>query len=281
MGMPKIYLLFAFLFALESTAGGENRSAMMAAQSRRPIIVAGLPKTGTTTLTNAIELLGFNMGHNLRHTPAAGKALLSIPECNGIANMAEHEYETLHDAFPNATWIVLFSHNRSAWLHSLSGQLARNSADQHEKKPEDRCQGAQLIFGRDKERPAREVAIAAQRSTNRSQPRGCALDEQYHDAFYTLYYERLFDFLSRKGVPFRLIDVRQNASWGELQPLQGRCARPGVTFPVSNTETSPTNKSTKNSDMGRCAKIREGNNSDPEQRATTAPTTWRDCKAIS
>ena len=205
----------------QSTAARSTTSS----SSSCPLIVIGLPKTGTSSIAEAIERLGFNMMHN---APSADA--LSWPGCDGLANAAEHEYEEMHRRYPCATWIVAYSSNRSQWLGSLNHQLAKNS-----RRRGWTCPAAQRIFG-----DGNPIAAEVKATTGITPPSGCAFDAAYHGAFHKAYYRRLFGFFSSVSLPHRLLDVRKGHGWRELGPIRGRCPAPATRFPSANSRSAQT-----------------------------------------
>ena len=213
----------------------------VASSATCPIIVMGLPKTGTSSAAEAIERLGYDMVH---YAPSA--APLGWPGCDGLANAAEHDYEELHARYPCADWVVTHSSNVTAWLGSLRTQLKKNYLANGRTW---RCPATERIFG-----SHTDVARAVHAKHGLSPPGGCKFDAEYFAAFYREYYRRLFAFFTQRGnagngtKPYRLVDARRGDGWRELAPIRGRCpATPDAPYPMANSRAGHTSDY-----IGRC-----------------------------
>ena len=198
----------------------------------------GLPKTGTSSVAEAVERLGFNMHH---YAPSV--APLAWLGCDGLANAAEHEYASLHATYPCATWIVTHSANVSAWGASLKRQITKNL---HANSKAWRCPAIERIFGNHTD-VTQALAHASHGAL--APPIGCRFEHAFFAAFYAEYYRRLFAFFDARRVTYRVVDVRKgDNSWRALGPIRGRCpVAPDAPFPMANSRAAKTSDY-----IGRC-----------------------------
>jgi hypothetical protein len=166
-----------------STAGviGSGKARVGA---ERKVVVVGLPKTGTSSMTAAMHMLGFNLMHG-----HGGASVLSGTKCDGLANTMEHEYESLYKEFPESVWFITKPGNVTRWLESLEFHLAYSKKNYN---PE--CSGAHRIFGF----PALREWVAS--TTGLSQPTGCDFGG---GAYLKVYFEEYYRRVLRTGILHR------------------------------------------------------------------------------
>jgi hypothetical protein len=197
-----------------------------------PVIVMGLPKTGTTSTAAALETLGIHT----RHCCGNEYGAIKWPGCGGIANMGEHRYRFFYEQYGHAATWVLTERNLSAWLASNKRHLARLQ------NRSGSCHGSFNIFaGQGRGGPATVIqALEANVSTaslKRPVWGSCADTPGWNAAFYTEYYKQIRDFFREKGISYTVVNVDLNVNpWEQLGPIHGRCPAESVShdFPQVN-----------------------------------------------
>lgn len=195
------------------------------------IIVMGLPKTGTTSVAQALQALGYKVSHNQGDTLANG-------HCNVIANTLEMEYEQLSLKYPAATWIVTYSANATAWMESFAYHYSY-----HQKK-----------FSLNKIRKVHDqfridTSIlddfpADQRDSVETGYRFLWHHRDVYLAFYEQYYARLVDYLTSRHLPqgddnIPIVDVRAGSGYDVLAAVTRNGTRPvnaRMPFPHANSK---------------------------------------------
>lgn len=199
-----------------------------------PIIVVGLPKTGTTSAAAALELLGFHTHHN-----TGSAAIFQWPDCSALANAMEHRYADLHASYRhcNITWIVTERKNVTSWVMSTRTHLQWLAAHGSS------CVGHRTIFGNQ----AIVDAITNDPLHNMSRPTDrCEWEPTYLHAFYVLYYEKVHAYFKENGITnYSVLAVDAQATrgngWQQLGPIRGRCPTPGLEFPHTNAAAAKIN----------------------------------------
>mmetsp|Transcript_18410 Transcript_18410/g.39565 ORF Transcript_18410/g.39565 Transcript_18410/m.39565 type:complete len:174 (+) Transcript_18410:65-586(+) len=111
--------LFCFTDEIEITAvmdktkGKDDVEKNIGPYTSQQVIIMGLPKTGTTSLANAFQALGYNVSHGMGDT-----LVTSSGRCNVIVECMVHQYKELDKNHPNATWVISYSKNVTQWVDS-------------------------------------------------------------------------------------------------------------------------------------------------------------------
>lgn len=96
------------------------------------IFSIGLPKTGTTSLNQALVLLGLTSLHNpkrFRKQAMEGQYHFDENGWQAITNFGEHFYPQLDQAYPNSKFILTVR-NETEWLNSWKKQIGSTSGDE-------------------------------------------------------------------------------------------------------------------------------------------------------
>jgi hypothetical protein len=174
----------------------------------KKVVVVGLPKTGTSSMTDAMHMLGFNLMHG-----RGGRNVLSGTKCDGLANTMEHEYESLYKEFPESAWFITKPSNVTRWLESLKFHLAYSKINFSPV-----CRGAHAIFGL----PALRNWVTS--TTGLSQPVDCDFGGgAYLKVYFEEYYRRVLAFFTDNNIPHTVVDVFGGLKWDLLAQGTGRC----------------------------------------------------------
>lgn len=198
----------------------------------------GLSKTGTTATAIALDLVGLRTAHD------QGDQLGG--ECQAIANTLEDGYECLGRFYPNATWLITYSYDVSAWFRSLQGHLARTPYErviQNETYLSCRVFGCRAALPEGSSRTDPRTSIRVDPRTHQV----VAESEEALKELYSRYYERLFTFLRQNSRSYALVDVRAHR-YDAVREL----VHPNITIPFRalNTKDNPLVHS--GNMLGRC-----------------------------
>jgi hypothetical protein len=92
----------------------------------------GLPKTGTTSLNQALHDLGFNSIHNpkyFRQQAMEGRYHFDNDDWQALTNFGEHFYPQLDAAYPNSKFILTVR-DENDWLASWQRQVGSSTGDE-------------------------------------------------------------------------------------------------------------------------------------------------------
>jgi hypothetical protein len=186
-----------------------DRCTLASRNPQSAIVGMGLPKTGTTSTAVALQNAGMHVAHN------QGDRLSK--KCNVIINTMEDQYETLAVKHPNASWIVTWTWNATAWYESVQKHV------RHVKKitQHDDVALPCNFYGCEKGLPEgdRDVVMLS--------------DHERAIRAYHLYYSRLFAFLAKhKSGKFALVDVRSGIYSGLYEMT---CLKLKTPFEARNT----------------------------------------------
>ncbi len=92
----------------------------------------GLPKTGTTSLNQALTDLGFKSIHNPKHfrkQAMEGRYCFDNDDWQALTNFGEHFYPQLDQAYPNSKFILTVR-DEMEWLKSWERQIGTSTGDE-------------------------------------------------------------------------------------------------------------------------------------------------------
>src|SRR3989338_7337559 len=92
----------------------------------------GLPKTGTSSLYEALKILGFRTMHNhrdFREASFKGEYKYQNDDWRALCNLSEHYYPQLDKAYPGSKF-VLTVREVNAWLKSIEKQFGDSRGDE-------------------------------------------------------------------------------------------------------------------------------------------------------
>ena len=202
------------------------------ALAQRHIIGMGLSKTGTTSVAIELSNVGFRVAHNMRDILAR--------DCQVIINTLEDQYEQLDHSHPDAAWIITYSANVTAWVHSLQNFLAamhklRRGGDvmitvDSESFLACRVFGCSKALASASDDPKRHIRM------NSSTGRVIEDDVPKLAAAFELYYERLFEYF--RGRNYAFVDVREGVYRGLHELIHPRISVPFGKHNVAGREDS-------------------------------------------
>jgi hypothetical protein len=92
-------------------------------KEKQNVYIIGLSRTGTTSLTEALK----DVGYNIIHYPS--KKQLFDPKYDGMSDIpAANYYRELDAKFPNSKFIYTMR-NKDSWLESVERHITRKSSD--------------------------------------------------------------------------------------------------------------------------------------------------------
>ena len=100
--------------------------------SLNKIFNIGLSKTGTTSLNQALNDLGFPSIHNpkpFRRQAMKGQYHFDSDDWRALTNFGEHFYPQLDKAYPGSKFILTVR-DEEAWLRSLQKQFGKSTGDE-------------------------------------------------------------------------------------------------------------------------------------------------------
>jgi hypothetical protein len=92
----------------------------------------GLPRTGTTSLNQALNALGFKSIHNpkyFRKHAMEGRYHFDNNDWRALTNFGEHFYPQLDQAYPNSKFILTIR-DEMDWLKSWERQIGDSTGDE-------------------------------------------------------------------------------------------------------------------------------------------------------
>ena len=92
----------------------------------------GLPRTGTTSLNQALNALGFKSIHNpkyFRKHVMKGRYHFESNDWRALTNFGEHFYPQLDQAYPNSKFILTVR-DEVEWLKSWERQIGNSTGDE-------------------------------------------------------------------------------------------------------------------------------------------------------
>lgn len=92
----------------------------------------GLPRTGTTSLNAAVNMLGFKSIHNpkkFRKQAMEGQYRFDDDDWRALTNFGEHFYPQLDQAYPNSKFILTVR-DEMDWLRSWEQQIGASTGDE-------------------------------------------------------------------------------------------------------------------------------------------------------
>ncbi len=92
----------------------------------------GLPRTGTTSLNQALTILGFTSIHNpkkFRKQALEGRYHFADDEWHALTNFGERFYPQLDQAYPNSKFILTVR-DETDWLRSWERQIGQSTGDE-------------------------------------------------------------------------------------------------------------------------------------------------------
>ena len=203
--------------------------------TNQKIIVMGLPKTGTTSVAQALSHLGYKVSHNQGDTLNNGR-------CNVIANTLEFQYPELYEKYPNATWVLTYTANTSAWFDSFAYHIIYHQPQNYKKSHRHWIQKIHRMF-HIPDTFTSDLDLGA----NSTEAHHFVLSHaENYMKYYERYYKNLFRFFMQKRSPtsarIPLIDVRNGDGYEKLKDvvLNGTQVidRKHAAFPHANSKNN-------------------------------------------
>ena len=198
----------------------------------------GLPKTATTSLNQALNILGFPSLHNpkpLRKQVMEGHYRFDRDDWRAITNFGEHFYPQLDQAYPNSKFILTVR-DEQAWLASWQKQIGNSK-------------GNEITVRHEWARPIRKLQQALREAFS-GDIRFTHLHSRI-DIFgiymfhaercryvYRLHRKNAEEYFKDRPNDFLMMDICAGDGWDKLCPFL-EIAPPATPFPYKRPEQSP------------------------------------------
>jgi hypothetical protein len=199
----------------------------------------GLPKTGTTSLHQALKELGFMSVHNprpFRKQAAEGQYHFEPDDWRALNNFGEHCYPQLDQAYPNSKFILTVR-DEQAWLASWQKQIGGTKGNE----VSTRYAWAQPI--RRLQAAVREALTGEIRFTHLHARLSIFGVYTFHAErclyVYRLHRKNAVDYFKDRPNDFLIMDICAGDGWEQLCPFLEIATIPATPFPSRRPEKSP------------------------------------------
>ena len=199
----------------------------------------GLPKTGTTSLNQALLELGFTSIHNpkaFRKQAMEGRYIFDNDDWRAITNFGEHFYPQLDQAYPQSKFILTVR-DETAWLASWKKQIGESTG--HEVGT--RYAWAQPI--RRLQQALREAVTGEMRFTHMHARIDIFGAYTFHAErclyVYRLHRKNAEEYFKDRPQDFLIMDICAGDGWEKLCPFLEIQEIPNVPFPFKRPEKAP------------------------------------------
>ncbi len=191
----------------------------------------GLPRTGTTSLNQALNLLGFNSIHNpkrFRKQAMQGQYRFDDDTWQALTNFGEHFYPQLDLAYPDSKFILTLR-DEDAWLRSWKRQTGDSTGDE---VPTRRTWTRPLRLW---ERRIRRILEADFRITHQHARIDIFGTYKFHAErclyVYRLHQKNALDYFKDRPQDLLVLDICGGDGWEKLCPFLEVEPFPGPPFP--------------------------------------------------
>jgi hypothetical protein len=194
----------------------------------------GLPKTGTASLYEALNILGLKTLHNpreFREKSLRGEYQYDDPDWQAVCNLSEHYYPQLDKAYAGSKFILTIR-DVNSWLKSLEKQYGDSEGDE----------ALPLLRGRvawysstAMKRLLLRILGKEQKNINmlgRVQVFGTYKFSRERCAFvYQLHYKNALEYFKDRPNDLLIMDITAGDGWEKLCPFLGIREIPKISFP--------------------------------------------------
>ncbi|MDY0093140.1 MAG: sulfotransferase [Candidatus Vecturithrix sp.] len=199
----------------------------------------GLPKTGTTSLNQALNILGFKSLHNpknFRQQAMEGRYHFDRDDWQAITNFGEHFYPQLDQAYPNSKFILTVR-DETAWLQSWRKQVGASTGDEV---------GARWAWTRKLrtwERGIKRILEYDTRITHKHARIDIFGTYTFHAErclyVYRLHQKNAKEYFQDRPRDFLIMNIPEGDDWEKLCPFLEIDKIPDAPFPCNRPEQSP------------------------------------------
>ena len=199
--------------------------------SLNKIFNIGLPKTGTTSLNQALNDLGFPSIHNpksFRRQAMKGQYHFDSDDWRALTNFGEHFYPQLDKAYPGSKFILTVR-DEEAWLTSLQKQFGKSTGDEVGARWE-WSRRIRTVLRKLKRLVSNQVIITHMHA--RIDIFGTYGFHRERNVYvYRLHRQNALDYFHDRPQDFILMDIAAGDGWGKLCPFLKIDTIPDVPFP--------------------------------------------------
>lgn len=199
----------------------------------------GFPKTGTTSLNQALNMLGFKAIHNpknFRQQAMEGQYHFDRDDWQALTNFGEHFYPQLDQAYPNSKFILTIR-DEEAWLQSWQKQIGESSGDEI---------GARWAWTRKLrtwERGVKRILEYDTRITHKYARIDIFGTYRFHAErclyVYRLHQKNAREYFQERPQDFLIMNIPAGDGWEKLCPFLEIEKIPEAPFPLTRPEQSP------------------------------------------
>jgi hypothetical protein len=199
----------------------------------------GLPKTGTTSLNQALNDLGFPSIHNpkaFRRQAMKGQYRFEPDNWQALTNFGEHFYPQLDNAYPDSKFILTVR-DEDAWLTSLQQQFGHSTGDEVGARWE-WSRRIRTLLREWKRLVSNEVVITHMHA--RIDIFGTYSFHAERNLYvYRLHQKNARDYFRDRPQDFLVMDICNGDGWEKLCPFLGISDIPQKPFPAKRPSSSP------------------------------------------